>query len=210
MIGLDRAARQDYLAAVLDHEGRQITPPQLVRGDMPIIAVGSVTNDFGTPDVTDQKDCRNTRPMTAIRPERLTPEWRSWLRKRSKGLVLRPPGLNRVAWTRFVKRISAHQLHRIALAFAATLLVGGCSLSDAPSLDPKGPIAPAERGLLFAAAAVMLIVLIPVFIMAFLFSWRYRAPGHGAPYAPDWSQSKSRLRRQFRRWFTCAISCTSI
>jgi hypothetical protein len=209
MIGLDRAARQDYLAAVFDHEGRQITPPQLVRGDMPIIAVGSVTNDFGTPDVTDHKDCRNTRPMTAIRPERFPPEWRSWLLKRSKRLVLRPSGLNRVAWTRFVKKISA-QLHRIALAFAATLLVGGCSLSDAPILDPKGPIALAERDLLFAAAAVMLIVLIPVFIMAFLFSWRYRASSHGAPYAPDWSQSESRLRPQFRCWFTCAISCTSI
>lgn len=89
-----------------------------------------------------------------------------------------------------MKQVFADRLHRIALAFAATLLVGGCTLSDVPILDPKGPIALAERDLLLTAAALMLIVLIPVFVMAFVFSWRYRA-SRRAQYAPDWSHSNA-------------------
>jgi cytochrome o ubiquinol oxidase subunit II len=83
------------------------------------------------------------------------------------------------------------RLHRTAIALGAALLVGGCTLSQAPILDPKGPVALAERDLLIIAAAVMMIVLIPVFVMALLFSWRYRASNRAARYAPDWSQSAS-------------------
>src|SRR5438132_3513231 len=48
MIGLDRAAKEVHLAATFDHEGRQITPPRSVGYDTLVIAIGSVTNDFGT------------------------------------------------------------------------------------------------------------------------------------------------------------------
>jgi NADH dehydrogenase len=51
MIGLDRAAKEIRLAATFDDEGRQITPPRSVRYDTLVIAIGSVTNDFGTPGV---------------------------------------------------------------------------------------------------------------------------------------------------------------
>jgi NADH dehydrogenase len=51
MIGLDRAAKEVRLAATFDDEGRQITPPRSVRYDTLVIAIGSVTNDFGTPGV---------------------------------------------------------------------------------------------------------------------------------------------------------------
>jgi len=51
MIGLDRAQRKVHLAAVYDEEGRQITPPRAVGYDTLVIAIGSVTNDFGTPGV---------------------------------------------------------------------------------------------------------------------------------------------------------------
>ena len=51
MIGLDRAAKEVRLAATFDDEGREITPPQSVGYDTLIIAIGSVTNDFGTPGV---------------------------------------------------------------------------------------------------------------------------------------------------------------
>lgn len=51
MIGLDRGARQVRVAATFDDEGRQITPPRPVEYDMPVIAIGSVTNDFGTEGV---------------------------------------------------------------------------------------------------------------------------------------------------------------
>lgn len=53
-------------------------------------------------------------------------------------------------------------------------------------MDPKGPVALAERDLLFTAALVMLLVIIPVFLMAGLFAWRYRAKGSGR-YRPDWT-----------------------
>jgi NADH dehydrogenase len=49
VIGLDRAGKQLKLAAMLDEEGREITPPRTVSYDTLIMAIGSVTNDFGTP-----------------------------------------------------------------------------------------------------------------------------------------------------------------
>jgi len=48
MIGLDRARKEVRLAATFDDEGRQITPPRSVAYDTLVIAIGSVTNDFGT------------------------------------------------------------------------------------------------------------------------------------------------------------------
>jgi NADH:ubiquinone reductase (H+-translocating) len=49
LIGLERAKRQALLAATFDDEGREITPPQAVPYDTLVIAIGSITNDFGTP-----------------------------------------------------------------------------------------------------------------------------------------------------------------
>lgn len=49
MVGLDRAAKQVLLAAAYDEEGREITPASVIHYDTLVIAVGSVTNDFGTP-----------------------------------------------------------------------------------------------------------------------------------------------------------------
>ena len=48
LIGLDRAARTITLGATEDEEGREITPATTVSYDTLIIAVGSITNDFGT------------------------------------------------------------------------------------------------------------------------------------------------------------------
>jgi NADH dehydrogenase len=53
MTGLDRARQQVHLAATLDDEGRQITPPHTIGYDTLVIAVGSITNDFGTPGVAE-------------------------------------------------------------------------------------------------------------------------------------------------------------
>ena len=49
MIGLDRAAKSITLAPTVDDEGREISPESRISYDTLIIAVGSVTNDFGTP-----------------------------------------------------------------------------------------------------------------------------------------------------------------
>ena len=53
MIGLDRTSKEVRLAANLDEEGHQITPERSVGYDTLVIAIGSVTNDFGTPGVAE-------------------------------------------------------------------------------------------------------------------------------------------------------------
>jgi NADH dehydrogenase len=64
--GLDRARKQIRLAATFDDEGRQITPPRAVSYDTLVIAVGSVTNDFGTPGVAEYAVPLET-PQQAVR-----------------------------------------------------------------------------------------------------------------------------------------------
>ena len=54
MIGLDRARREVHLAATFDAEGNQITPPRSFGYDTLVMAVGSTSNDFGTPGA---KEC---------------------------------------------------------------------------------------------------------------------------------------------------------
>jgi NADH:ubiquinone reductase (H+-translocating) len=49
MIGLDRAAKTITLASLHDEDGREISPQSSLAYDTLVIAVGSVTNDFGTP-----------------------------------------------------------------------------------------------------------------------------------------------------------------
>ena len=53
MTGLDRAAKEMHLAANFDDEGREVTPPRSVGYDTLVIAIGSITNDFGTPGVAE-------------------------------------------------------------------------------------------------------------------------------------------------------------
>jgi NADH:ubiquinone reductase (H+-translocating) len=53
MIGLDRQRREVQVAAVVDEEGNEITPPRVFHYDTLVIAVGSLTNDFGTPGVKE-------------------------------------------------------------------------------------------------------------------------------------------------------------
>jgi NADH dehydrogenase len=47
--GIDREAREILTSATIDDEGREVTPPRRFAYDTLVIAVGSVTNDFGTP-----------------------------------------------------------------------------------------------------------------------------------------------------------------
>lgn len=49
MVGLDRAARVVKVAPTQDEDGREVTPARDVHYDTLVMAVGSITNDFGTP-----------------------------------------------------------------------------------------------------------------------------------------------------------------
>ena len=53
MIGLDRAAKTVRLGATYDEESREIAAPRSIPYDTLVIAIGSVTNDFGTPGAAE-------------------------------------------------------------------------------------------------------------------------------------------------------------
>jgi cytochrome o ubiquinol oxidase subunit 2 len=56
-------------------------------------------------------------------------------------------------------------------------------------LNSKGPIGQEETTLIYTAIAAMLIVIIPVFVMTYLFVKRYRDSNHDAEYDPDFVHS---------------------
>lgn len=57
-------------------------------------------------------------------------------------------------------------------------------------LAPKGSIALKERNLLFIIQAIMLLVVIPVYFLTFLFSWKYRAHNTTSKYTPNWDDNR--------------------
>jgi cytochrome o ubiquinol oxidase subunit 2 len=73
------------------------------------------------------------------------------------------------------------------LSLGAVTLLGGCS--TIVLFDPKGPIGEAQRFVIIAAIALMAIVVIPVFIMAFWFPRKYRISNTESTYMPKWSYS---------------------
>lgn len=66
MTGIDRAAHTIRLAASRDSEGREVTPPRDIGYDTLVMAVGSTTNDFGTPGVQEHAIALDT-PDQAVR-----------------------------------------------------------------------------------------------------------------------------------------------
>ncbi|WP_249274129.1 ubiquinol oxidase subunit II [Parachlamydia sp. AcF125] len=75
-------------------------------------------------------------------------------------------------------------------------------------LFPKGMIALEERNLLLIIQAIMLLVIIPVYILTFVFSWRYRADNRHAKYDPDLDDNRL---AEYLWWgipfvFTCIIA----
>ncbi|CAO4167216.1 NAD(P)/FAD-dependent oxidoreductase [Methylorubrum populi] len=71
MTGLDRENRVIQLAASLDSEGREVTPMRTVPYDTLIMAVGSTTNDFGTPGVAEHAIALDTKEQAVRFHQRL-------------------------------------------------------------------------------------------------------------------------------------------
>lgn len=74
LIGLDRANKLIHLNATYDEDGREITPSRSFKYDILVVAIGSVSNDFGTPgvrehavalDTPDQAERFNRRLLNA-------------------------------------------------------------------------------------------------------------------------------------------------
>lgn len=83
---------------------------------------------------------------------------------------------------------------RLLLVVAALVVLGVLIMQpisvfhfegDISVLFPKGIIALEERNLLFILQAIMLLVVIPVYILTFIFSWHFRAQNEKAKYDPD-------------------------
>lgn len=53
LIGIDRARKLVFLGPTFDEEGREITPGRSEPYDTLVLAIGSTTNDFGTPGVRE-------------------------------------------------------------------------------------------------------------------------------------------------------------
>nr|WP_319495570.1 ubiquinol oxidase subunit II [uncultured Desulfobacter sp.] len=76
---------------------------------------------------------------------------------------------------------------KVFIFFIFTLLTTGCSKLIV--LNSKGPIGQEEAALIYMSIGAMLIVIVPVFIMTYLFVKRYRNSKNNADYQPDWVHS---------------------
>ena len=80
-------------------------------------------------------------------------------------------------------------VRRVALRLAplaAALLLSGC---DWAVLDPKGPIADANKTILIDSVAIMLAIVIPTILATLAAAWWYRSSNTRARYLPDFEYS---------------------
>jgi NADH dehydrogenase len=90
MIGLDRQRREVQVAAHVDDEGRQVTPMRSFRYDTLVIAVGSESNDFGTPGVREHAVALDTSLQATRFHRRLV---NAYIRGHAQPDALRPEQL---------------------------------------------------------------------------------------------------------------------
>src|SRR5688572_24441945 len=91
MTGLDRAQRLVHLSATYDDERRMITPERSVPYDTLVIAIGSTSNDFGTPGVKEHAITLDTPEEAARFNRRLV---NACLRAHTQHEAIRPAQLH--------------------------------------------------------------------------------------------------------------------
>jgi cytochrome o ubiquinol oxidase subunit 2 len=74
----------------------------------------------------------------------------------------------------------------LAFILISAALLSGCSEGV---LDPKGPIASAERQILFNSLGIMLAIVIPTILATLGVAWWFRASNTRARYLPDFEYS---------------------
>ena len=74
----------------------------------------------------------------------------------------------------------------VTLLLIAAVTLGGCSQGV---LDPHGPIASAERQILFNSLGIMLAIVVPTIIATLGVAWWFRASNRRATYLPDFEYS---------------------
>ena len=75
---------------------------------------------------------------------------------------------------------------RRILTQIATVALAGCS---GGLFEPKGPIASAERSILYDSLGIMLAIVGPTILTTCIFVWWFRAANKRARYLPDWQYS---------------------
>jgi NADH dehydrogenase len=90
MIGIDRKQRVVNVAPFIDDEGRQVTPPRAFPYDTLVIAIGSLTSDFGTPGVKEHAIALETPSQAARFHRRLV---NACIRAHAQAEPLRPEQL---------------------------------------------------------------------------------------------------------------------
>jgi cytochrome o ubiquinol oxidase subunit 2 len=74
----------------------------------------------------------------------------------------------------------------LAVALIGAAMLGGCSEGV---LDPKGPIAVAERQILFNSLGIMLAIVIPTILATFGVAYWFRSSNRRARYQPEFKYS---------------------
>jgi len=72
------------------------------------------------------------------------------------------------------------------IVLVAAMALGGCSQGV---LDPHGPIASAERQILFNSLGIMLAIVIPTIVATLGVAWWFRSSNRRATYLPDFEYS---------------------
>ena len=90
LAGLDRARREVEVAAWVGEDGLVVTPAKRIRYDTLVIAIGSLTNDFGTPGVREHALSLDTPDQAARFHRRLVD---ACIRAHSQTEPLRPEQL---------------------------------------------------------------------------------------------------------------------
>ena len=85
----------------------------------------------------------------------------------------------------------AYKIALLVLLFlgAAAYTVYYVRTNSVPVLEPKGMIGEKERDLIITSSLLMLIVVIPVFILTWVFAWIYREGNQKAKHHPDWEHN---------------------
>src|ERR1700745_269421 len=75
----------------------------------------------------------------------------------------------------------------VPMVLIAVVVLAGCTTEGI--LDPKGPIAVAERQILFNALGIMLAIVIPTILATLGVAFWFRASNRRARYQPDFEYS---------------------
>ena len=117
MIGLDREQRQVRIAATHNREGEEIIPERVIGYDVLVLAVGSVSNDFGVPGVQQHCHFLDTTQQAEAFQTRLL---EAYIKAHTQGRPLEPGQLDvAIAGAGATGVELAAQLHKVARLLTA-------------------------------------------------------------------------------------------